>query len=179
MSDDEPISRLGKHSTYLIEIKEHDPSYRQAFETERDALVIALDQRTLAVHHVGSTAVPGLPAKARVDILLEADTADPDATAQQVIAHLGYTLSPNVQQLGHYAWNRDGKPAYALHWQLRGSPDVTAMLRFRDILLRDPGLCAQYAALKREAALRYPWDSWRYNQHKASIIEEALRSEFL
>jgi GrpB-like predicted nucleotidyltransferase (UPF0157 family) len=47
-----------------IRIEAYDPSWPAQFEKERKALLEAIgDQITGGVHHVGSTAVPGLDAK--------------------------------------------------------------------------------------------------------------------
>ena len=160
---------------YLIEVVDYDPNYPEAFEEERGVLVAALGDHLVDVHHFGSTAVLGLAGKARVDILLECTSAEPEPDAQLTIECLGYALSPNLEKLQHYAWNREGNPAYALHWQPAGSPGVAAAVRFRDLLRSDADLRDRYAAIKREAARLYPWDSWRYNQHKAAVIQTALR----
>jgi GrpB-like predicted nucleotidyltransferase (UPF0157 family) len=161
---------------YLIEIVDYDPKYLVAFESERLVLVEALGQYLVDVHHFGSTAVPGLAGKDRVDILVECISAEPGPEVERAIERLGYTLSPNTKKLRHYAWNREGSPAYALHWQLAGSPGVAPVLRLRDLLRSDADPRARSAAVQREAAHLYPWDSWAYTEAKTAVIGAALEA---
>ena len=53
-----------------IDIVEHDPGWGVAFELEAVALSRVFGDSTVAIHHIGSTSVRGLPAKPIVDILV-------------------------------------------------------------------------------------------------------------
>src|SRR5678815_885503 len=53
-----------------IRIVEYDPQWAELFEVERKRICTALGSKALSIEHVGSTAVPGLAAKPRIDILL-------------------------------------------------------------------------------------------------------------
>ena len=48
------------------------------------------------------------------------------------------------------------------------------MLRFRDLLRADPGLCAQYAALKRAIVAGGVSDAVAYTEAKTDFIKAAL-----
>lgn len=66
--------------TSPITITPYDPAWPATYATERTRILIALGARALTVEHVGSTAVPGLSAKNRLDIdLIVADPADESA----------------------------------------------------------------------------------------------------
>ena len=49
--------------------------------------------------------------------------------------------------------------------------------RRRDTLRRDPALCAQYEALKRDLAARYPHDRAKYSDSKTVFIRGVLDVE--
>src|ERR671936_711717 len=53
-----------------VELAEYDPEWPQLYEREAARIREALGERALVLEHVGSTAVPGLVAKPRIDILL-------------------------------------------------------------------------------------------------------------
>src|SRR5262249_38328812 len=75
-----------------VQIVEYDPRWVERFEVERRRIAAALGDRALAVHHVGSTAVPGLAAKDRVDVCVEvADPDDVDAYLSDLL-DAGYAL---------------------------------------------------------------------------------------
>src|SRR5512142_1382515 len=66
-----------KPLTKLIEIADYDPAWPRLFEREAKRIRAALGERIHMLEHVGSTSVPGLAAKPRIDILLVvADSAD-------------------------------------------------------------------------------------------------------
>jgi GrpB-like predicted nucleotidyltransferase (UPF0157 family) len=52
----------------MVRLVEHDPGWPTAFSSERALLFEALAGLGCAIEHVGSTAVPGLPAKPILDI---------------------------------------------------------------------------------------------------------------
>ena len=51
-----------------VEIVEYDPSWPALFASERDALLTLLGGLVDSVHHIGSTSVPGLAAKPKIDM---------------------------------------------------------------------------------------------------------------
>ena len=53
-----------------VKLVDHDPSWAGAFAIEKDRLLGLLPGIFLDIQHIGSTAVPGLPAKPIIDILV-------------------------------------------------------------------------------------------------------------
>ena len=51
----------------------HDPTWRAGFDAEAAALKAALGDMPLVLHHIGSTAIPGIHAKPIIDLLGEVD----------------------------------------------------------------------------------------------------------
>src|ERR1700737_4141802 len=63
-----------------ILIVDYDPEWPRLFEREAERIQAALGERVLLIEHVGSTSVPGLAAKPRIDVLLVVeDSADEPA----------------------------------------------------------------------------------------------------
>ena len=54
-----------------IEIRDYDPEWPLQFEREEARIRSILGERVIRIGHVGSTSVPGLPAKPVLDIALE------------------------------------------------------------------------------------------------------------
>ncbi len=70
----------GKRPRVGIEVVEPDPAWPWAYAQLEERIRTALGADALAIEHVGSTAVPGLPAKPVIDIdLTVADPADEEA----------------------------------------------------------------------------------------------------
>ena len=168
----------------------HDPGWPASFEALRTVLATALGDVARAIHHVGSTAVPGLPAKPILDVDVEiALPVDLPETVRR-LALLGYRSVGDLGILGREAFDRDGddvpRDGSGREWpdhHLYVCPSEARELR-RHVLLRDflranPARAAEYAALKRALAVRHREDREAYTDGKseliASLIADALR----
>jgi 16S rRNA processing protein RimM len=116
------------------------------FEEEAERLRAGLGSTAVRIDHIGSTAVPDLPAKPIVDIQLSVpDVDDRDAWLPGLEA-LGW--EPVV--LDDYPFLR--RPGYHLHVCTAGGEDERHHLTFRDRLRRDTPVRDEYLALKRDNA---------------------------
>lgn len=136
-----------------------------------------------AVEHVGSTAVPDLPAKLVLDLM--AAVPDPDALVRDGLARLsaaGWVLVP--PELDARPWRRffvrpDGRGVRRLahlHVMRAHEPRWSQVLAFRDRLRADQELAQRYAELKTALAREHPDDRERYTEAKREFIEAALGS---
>ena len=73
-----------------VEVVPHDESWAGTFASVRDELSRALGPATTAIHHVGSTSVPGLSAKPVIDVLVETPSLDRLDAAADRLTSLGY-----------------------------------------------------------------------------------------
>jgi GrpB-like predicted nucleotidyltransferase (UPF0157 family) len=163
----------GRHPT-RVELVEYDERWPQRFDVERDRIVAALGERALAVHHVGSTAVPGLAAKDRVDVCVEVVDPDDEAAYLPDLLAAGYEL--RVVERGHRCLSRTDatEPATNVHVYAAGAAEVSAYLRLRDRLRRDPADRRRYEAVKRSLAGREWPDVNYYAEAKGPVIREIL-----
>src|SRR5438034_11655207 len=75
-----------------IDVVEYDPAWDAAFAGEARQLAAVFGDTLVAIHHVGSTSVPGLPAKPTIDILVvlrETGTMDRFSASME---RLGYRV---------------------------------------------------------------------------------------
>lgn len=130
----------------------------------------------VALHHIGSTAVPDLLAKPVIDILGVADDRSAaEALARPLVAS-GYEAKGAYGIEGRWYFRRDdadGRRLIHLHVFVVGSPHIERHLAFRDYLRAHPDRAAAYGALKRRLA-RAP----DYQQAKAGFVGE-LEAEAL
>ena len=54
-----------------VEVVPHNPNWRKVFEVESKRVIDALGDNVVAIHHIGSTAIPGIYAKPIIDLLVE------------------------------------------------------------------------------------------------------------
>jgi GrpB-like predicted nucleotidyltransferase (UPF0157 family) len=53
-----------------VEVVPHNPDWQQTFEQAAQQVAQALGDNVVAIHHIGSTAIPGIYAKPIIDLLL-------------------------------------------------------------------------------------------------------------
>jgi GrpB-like predicted nucleotidyltransferase (UPF0157 family) len=162
-----------------VRLVPYDPRWPQAFEREREALEGAIGDRVVGgIHHVGSTAVPGLEAKPIVDILVGVEDLESSRACFEPLAGLGYLYAPyRSEEMHWFCKPRPDRRTHHLHLAPAGGRRYAEELGLRERLRGDPRLAADYAALKRELADRHPADREAYTEGKSGFIREALRAQ--
>jgi GrpB-like predicted nucleotidyltransferase (UPF0157 family) len=160
--------------TKPITVSPYDQRWPVRYQQEEARIRAALGERALAVEHVGSTAVPGLAAKDRIDIdLIVADPADEDTYVPDLAA-AGYTL--RTREPHWYQHRCLWTDNHDVNLHVFG-PDCDEFLRhliLRDWLRTHPDDRDRYAARKSEAAAQHPLSMAHYVAGKASMIVEIL-----
>ncbi|MEM8785071.1 MAG: GrpB family protein, partial [Pseudomonadota bacterium] len=119
----------------------HDPSWAEAFKAEAKVISSALAGMPIALHHIGSTAIPNILAKPIIDILGVVPQFDALDTRSAAMQGAGY------QVMGAYGidgrryfrkLNPEGRRTHHLHVFLEGSQHITRHLAFRDFLTHYP-----------------------------------------
>lgn len=155
-------------------IRLYDPAWPVCFEQERAAIVAVLQIPPASVHHVGSTAVPGLAAKAVIDMLVESPIFPPDADMIGALSRLGYEHRGEAGVPGRH-WFRRGCPrSHHVHIVAIGSDVGLQMIQLRDWLRAHPDDAQAYEQLKRRAAAGRTIDSSDYARAKSELIARIL-----
>lgn len=129
-----------------IEVVPYDPKWPLLFQTEADKIKAALGSQFAGIHHVGSTAVPGLAAKPNIDIVAEVKTLTFD---HQPLADLGYDYRGGFHlPLRKSFTYRSPKLSVNLHIFEKDDPEVALNLAFRDYLRTHTDMQKSYEALK-------------------------------
>src|SRR5262249_17852602 len=127
------------------------------------------------IHHVGSTAVPGLEAKPVIDILVGVADLSSSRACFEPLAELDYLYAPYLADQMHWFCKPDPRRrTHHLHLVPEGSERFTGELAFRALLRDDPATAADYLALKRRLATEFEHDREGYTDAKAEFIARAL-----
>ncbi|MGH2974887.1 MAG: GrpB family protein, partial [Solirubrobacterales bacterium] len=155
------------------------PEWRARFERERGALEDAIGRWIVGgVHHVGSTAVPGLEAKPIVDILVGVRDLDESRQCFKPLAQLGYMHAPYLPTEMHWFCKpHPSRRTHHLHLVPAGSQRYRDELAFRDRLREDPVLADEYATLKRSLAGRFADDREAYTDAKSDFVRRSLAGD--
>jgi GrpB-like predicted nucleotidyltransferase (UPF0157 family) len=154
-----------------IVIVEPDAAWPQEYELERVKIVAALGDVIVRIEHVGSTSVPGLPAKPIIDIDVQVpDSADEDAYVPVLAERYRHVLREPWWNGHRMLVRRDGR--VNLHVFQAGSPEPLRHLLFRDWLRSHPDDRELYAAAKRHLAVATADDPDSYNLDKNAVIDD-------
>jgi GrpB-like predicted nucleotidyltransferase (UPF0157 family) len=146
--------------TSTIVIMEYDPRWPQLYAAEARGISAALGDLLVRIEHIGSTSVPGLAAKPRIDIMPGLASEDDLNRAIEPLTSLGLRYIPDYEDEMPYrrlfSRDTDGDSiACNLHVVAVGSEFWERHLLFRDYLRRHPDVAEEYARVKRELAPRF------------------------
>ncbi|AWQ81224.1 hypothetical protein CSC33_5774 [Pseudomonas aeruginosa] len=127
----------------------YDERWPMRFQAAREQIADAFGAELLAIHHIGSTAVPGLAAKPEIDLLAVVSAHRDEARRDALLGGFGYVRGSDLSA-GHHFHRRDvdGVRTHKIHVCTEGHAQIDRMLRFRDLLRQDPLLRQRYQALK-------------------------------
>ena len=131
-----------------VVVVDHDPAWAREFSREAERIRSIV---TGEVHHIGSTAVPGLAAKPIIDMLLEVDEIhlldDGDALSSP-----GYVGLGEYGILGRRYFVKGEPRSHQIHAFQRGNEHIARHLSFRDYLRAYEDVSRLYAELKQRLA---------------------------
>jgi len=167
---------MDSERTRTVRVVDYDPSWPGTFETLKASIWPAVGSVALAVEHVGSTAVPGLAAKAIIDLDVIVATSGHVPLAIERLATLGYVHRGNLGVAGREAFESPrGLAAHHLYVCIQGSVALVNHLTIRDYLRRNAEGAATYGRLKKDLAQRFPGDMDRYIEGKSAFLLGTLR----
>jgi GrpB-like predicted nucleotidyltransferase (UPF0157 family) len=176
-----PNAYLHRVAAELVELVAHDPEWSACFEEERLLLERALAPWLAGgVHHIGSTAVPGIAAKPILDLMAGVHDLAEARSAFPTLERNGYRFSPHrPDESQHFVKpsTRFAEATHGLHLTEPGSRLWRERLAFRDALRRDPTLALEYGALKVQLARDHPEDITAYTGAKRAFVARVLAAD--
>ncbi len=172
------IYRRGKWSRPIV-VEPYDAKWATEFARIRNYLMPHVQDLVGEIHHVGSTAVTGLPAKPIIDIDIEIPSAGSLPAVLDRLGKLGYRHQGDLGIPGREVLNRD-RPDEFMRYHLyvcpQNSPELKRHLAFRDYLRVHPEAVIQYGDLKRRLAEEHGNDIDAYIDGKADFIRRILEA---
>lgn len=147
----------------MVKIVPYQSTWARDFQQLAGIIRGALGDLAQRIDHIGSTAVPGLDAKDRIDIQVTVETLNQDV--ENALHSIGYSRQdiytdhpPFGQESRSEQWIKwfftppDGQRPTNLHVRVAGRANQHYALLFRDYLRAHPTSAAAYAELKRRLA---------------------------
>ena len=164
---------------HTLKVVDYDPDWTTLALEACHAVRNACGELLVDVQHVGSTAVPGLPAKPILDIAAAVVTFDSMRELVGRLAPLGYRYRRDQGDEGGHLFVVDSSPdirTIHLHVVEHSGSQWRDYLRFRDLMRQRPAIRKRYAKLKRNLASICGDDRESYTASKADFIREVLNN---
>ena len=160
-----------------VEVVSYDPNWACQYRLEAEVLSAVLGDQALAVHHIGSTAVPGMPAKPIIDLMVEVRAIERIDDLNEGLLGLGYLPKGEFGIPGRRFFIKPGEDVrtHHVHMFAAGNSEIVRHLRFRDYLIAHPQEAKRYGCLKRMLAQRFHTDIGAYMDGKDSTVGELDR----
>ena len=165
---------------HTVQIVDHHPGWAVlAAEACQEARRIC-GALLIDVQHVGSTAVPDLPAKPILDIAAGMRTPGAIPELVTLLTAIGYIYRGDGGADGGHLFVKERSPdvrTIHLHVVEHNGTQWRNYLLFRDLLRRNPGIRKQYAELKQELGARFRHDRKSYTAAKHDFIRGILETQ--
>lgn len=158
-----------------IRLVDYDPGWPALFQS-RSADIAALLCRPVDIHHIGSTSVPGICAKPKLDIDAVLSTTEDRLFATERLKENGYAFHGDPYGADRWTFTKDETPyGTRLYLCLPGNPAHRDRILFRDYLRLHPDAAADYTALKRQLIIEASGDWDHYTGGKSDFVAEILQ----
>lgn len=163
----------------LIEVVPPNPDWPRQFEGEAALLKLVFGDLLAAIHHIGSTSIPGIHAKPIIDMMPLVYDIEAVESYTGVMEGLGYEAWGEYGIPGRRYFSRAKKRrTHQVHvFQVDGA-EVARHLAFRDYLRAHPQKALVYSDHKRLVAIQHSYDIFAYMDGKDALVkrlqEEAL-----
>jgi GrpB-like predicted nucleotidyltransferase (UPF0157 family) len=156
----------------------HQSEWAYEFAREKKRLSDLLGSAALKIEHIGSTAVPDVPAKPIIDIAVAVRAMQDTNDWPKLLSAEGYTYFGDREDRGDefYAKGSEDKRTIYLHVVLASGQRWSDYLMFRDSLRANASLRRKYSDLKRQLCVAHAEERTAYTSEKAQWITELLEN---
>ena len=149
-------------------------AWAEEFALEKARIIDAVSDHILEIQHVGRTAIPGIPAKPVLDILVGVEDFDEAIACVAPLERIGYCYRREHGIPRRHYFVKGDPRTHHLHMVERDSHHWTMTVAFKELLSRDSESARAYAEAKRSLAAKYPRDREAYQREKDRVVERLL-----
>jgi GrpB-like predicted nucleotidyltransferase (UPF0157 family) len=152
----------------------YNPAWTQQFEVEGGVLRAIFGNEALAIHHIGSTSIPGMSAKPIIDVLVEVREIAIIDRLNEKMSESGYTPKGENGITGRRYFVKGSEDLHVSHVHCfqSGHWQIERCLTFRDYLMDHPGDAQSYSRLKEFLAEQFPENIDAYVEGKEPFCEK-------
>jgi GrpB-like predicted nucleotidyltransferase (UPF0157 family) len=156
-----------------IKVVPHLHEWKEKYEKEAILWRELLGDILEDIHHIGSTAIPGLWAKPVIDILIEVKSLEEVDPLNERFREKGYDPKGENGLLNRRYFQKGGdNRTHHVHIFPHRHEEVFRHIVFRDYLIAHPKEAKRYEELKRKLATEFTDNPALYSEGKTNLIRE-------
>jgi GrpB-like predicted nucleotidyltransferase (UPF0157 family) len=157
-------------------VEDYNPEWKNEFERIANELMAVLVGKIISIEHVGSTSVQELASKPiiDIDIVIEKNFEE----VKLALELIGYLYEGDLGIPGREAFRYENKPHLMKHHLYvcnKENEELHRHITFRDYLRIHKEEREKYSAIKKDMALKYPYDIDCYIEGKQPVILEIYK----
>jgi GrpB-like predicted nucleotidyltransferase (UPF0157 family) len=164
---------ISKRDKRIVGVVSYNSNWKKMYKEESEKIKNVLSDIIIDIHHIGSTAIPGIKAKPVVDILVEVEDIEGVNQYNHKMKELGY------EAMGEYGipkrrfFRKGGNNrTHHIHVFQLGNKEIERHINFKEYLIAHPKKAREYSKLKEKLANKYNYDVENYTNSKSDFIKE-------
>ena len=160
-----------------IIVTEYNENWVQLFKIEATKIQEIFKDEIVEIHHIGSTAVPGLKAKPIIDIMPIVQNIEIVDTFNEKLIEIGYEALGELGIKGRRYFRKGGENrTHQIHiYQIDNDIEIERHLAVRDYLKSHKKDVIEYGNLKERLANEFPKDIEGYSIGKDDFVKNLER----
>jgi len=160
-------------------LTKQDMNWPTSFNEECGKLRRIIGSILREIHHIGSTAIPGIHAKPIIDIMPVVSSLEAVDDLQKHFENAGYVYRgeygiPGIRYIVALAGDQIHDRIHVHAFQ-SAHPEIARLLAFRDYLRCNPGTAMAYDYLKLELKKKFEGSTAQYQDGKNDFIESIVK----
>lgn len=158
----------------IIKVSPYNQKWKKKFDLESRNIKSIFNKEILAIHHIGSTAIPEISAKPIIDILVEVYNIDAIDNYNAKMITQGYIPKgeSGIPRRRLFIKGSEELRTYHVHIFEKDNSEITRLLNFRDYLIAHPKAAQKYSKLKERLARENPENINGYLKGKDKFIKK-------
>jgi len=164
---------VSKTDKRRVEAVSYNSNWKDMYKEESEKIKNVLSDIIIDIHHIGSTAIPGIKAKPVIDILIEVKDIEGVDQYNYKMEELEYEAMGEYGISKRRFFRRGGcKRTHHLHIFQVGNKEIKRHINFKKYLIAHPDKAREYSKLKEKLANKYTYDMENYTNGKNDFIKE-------
>jgi len=167
---------ISKTDKRRVGIVSYNPNWKEIYKEESKKIKNVLSDIIIDIHHIGSTAIPGIKAKPVIDILVEVKDIEAVDRYNNKMEELGYEVMGEYGIPKRRFFRKGGNNrTHHIHIFQVGNEEIERHINFKEYLIAHPDKVREYSKLKEKLTNKYTYDVENYTNGKSDFIKEIDR----